>query len=498
MADLFITLSVIVKLAVCFFLALFFGFVFYVYNLHSKYSHIPGPPRSNFFFGNLLQIRKRRIEQGKNIHQSLAEWATEYRPVLVIWFFHIPLAVVSDADFVRQVLVVKDLPKDPFGYKRFQYVFGQRFLGRGLLTDLDRLTWESKRRALAPAFHRNKLINLLPTINSRCESFLQRLEDLADGKTEVAMADEISVFTLDSLLKLAFSLDMNETEFHQFRTHFHNGLNGIVLSFRSPAMEYLPWSSVRKQCIDGARASRDIVKRIVEERQKDIDAGRATPDDMLSYVFKFKDTLRDCSINDLVDMAVTFVFGGMDTMSNHMAFTLLSICLHPDVEKRLREELDEVIDGRSLVTAEDFQSLRYLDKVMKEALRLHPPTTAITRATDKDTELGGLLIPANTPLMVNPFVLHHHPNYWDNPESFQPDRFDSENKLHPYAYFPFSLGSRRCIGVQLAQLEVKLVIARLLQKFTINLLPGQSLEIAENVTFCPAGGVRCTLKPSKS
>ena len=202
MADLLVAFS----LVACSLLALFFGLVFYLYHVHSKLDHIPSPPRSNFFTGNLTEIRKRRIEQGKNVHQTLAEWSTEYRPIFVIWFFHVPLAVVGDADVVREILVVKNLPKDPFGYGRFQYVFGQRFLGRGLFTDLDSLTWEIKRRAFNPAFNRNKLLNDLPTMNACCENFLRRLKDLADGRTEVAMADEFLVVTLDTIVKVILEI----------------------------------------------------------------------------------------------------------------------------------------------------------------------------------------------------------------------------------------------------------------------------------------------------
>ena len=143
---------------------------------------------------------------------------------------------------------------------------------------------------------------------------------------------------------------------------------------------------------------------------------------------------------------------------------------------RLREELDEVLGEDKAVTDQDIGSFDYLEKVMKESLRLHPPTPAITRITERDTRLGNVLIPANVSLMVNAFVLQNHPDYWENPPAFQPDRFNSSDKLHPYAYLPFSLGPRRCIGVQFAQLEVKLVITRLLKSFTINLVPGLRLQ----------------------
>lgn len=196
----------LLKLVLCCPIVLFFGFALYVYYMHCKLSHIPGPPRSNFFLGNLLEIRKRRLVEGKNIHQTLADWSVEYRPIFVIWFFHVPLTVVSDADIVREVLVVKNLPKDRFGYKRFQFVYGERFLGSGLFSDLNSLSWETKRLTLAPLFHRNKLFNGFATINSCCDKFLSRLEKYADGKTEISLADEFLQLNLETILKVNMSV----------------------------------------------------------------------------------------------------------------------------------------------------------------------------------------------------------------------------------------------------------------------------------------------------
>ena len=204
MADLWFILCLVIKLILICLIILFLGFTFNVFYMHYKLSHIPGPPRSNFFFGNLFEIRRRRLVDGKNIHQTLADWSIEYRPIFVIWFFHVPLTVVSDANVVREVLVVKNLPKDHFGYKRFQYVYGQRFLGNGLFSDLNLLTWETKRRTFAPLFHRKNLLSDgFPTMNACCDNFLRRLETYADGKTEISLADEFLLVTLETILKVS-------------------------------------------------------------------------------------------------------------------------------------------------------------------------------------------------------------------------------------------------------------------------------------------------------
>ena len=110
---------------------------------------------------------------------------------------------------------------------------------------------------------------------------------------------------------MACSIDMATTERTSFQTNFRNALNGIVLSFRNPTTKYKVWSDLRKQCINGAKRSREVAKVILEKRQKDINASCSTPDDMLSYVFKLKEVLPGCNIEDLIDMVVTLVFGGM-------------------------------------------------------------------------------------------------------------------------------------------------------------------------------------------
>ena len=160
---------------------------------------------------------------------------------------------------------------------------------------------------------------------------------------------------------------------------------------------------------------------------------------------------------------------------------------------RLRKEIDTVMGESAEITAKDVLSMPYLTQVVKESLRLHPPTPALTRRTQEDTLIGNVMIPADIPIMVNPYVIQTHPEYWEDPNSFKPERFASDENLHPYAYFPFSLGPRRCIASQHADLQVKLLIARLLKKFKFKLLPGQTLKLAENITFGPVGTVRCTL-----
>ena len=132
-----------------------------------------------------------------NGFQVLRHLVQEHGPVMIIWIFHIPLVYVSDADIVKKVLVTSNFPKDAWSYERLGYLFGERFMGKGLVTETNHEKWKNKRLAVNQAFHRKYLKELLTQFNSSCDVFLARLTDLADGKTEVKMADEFNRITLD-------------------------------------------------------------------------------------------------------------------------------------------------------------------------------------------------------------------------------------------------------------------------------------------------------------
>lgn len=134
-------------------------------------------------------------------------------------------------------------------------------------------------------------------------------------------------------------------------------------------------------------------------------------------------------------------------------------------------------------------------KAIKETLRLHPPIAATLRTSGTGKDIGGYKIPANTNLMVSSFVCSHSPQFWTNPEEFNPYRFDDEELVRRSSYttFPFSLGPRNCIGKKFAQIEAKVMLSRFLQTFKFSLVPGQSRKVLERLTIRPKDGVMCIL-----
>lgn len=151
--------------------------------------------------------------------------------------------------------------------------------------------------------------------------------------------------------------------------------------------------------------------------------------------------------------------------------------------------------SKQVVSYEDLGKLEYLGMALKESLRRHPPIGGTQRMLYTKETIQGYEIPANTPINISYYVTHNSPHYWKDPEVFDPTRFNLENKIgRPSTqYMPFSAGPRTCIGKSLAEFEAKVIMARLFQKFELELVPGQSLTISEQLTIRPRNGVKCLI-----
>ena len=187
----------------------------YLVFVHWKYSHLPGPKRDSFFFGNIPLIRRER-EQGKIMHQLVEELHSAHGPVVLMWALHNPFLFVSDPELVRKCMITLNLPKNPRVYDHLGYPFGHRFSGKSLVTEANHDLWQKRRSLLNPAFHRRYLMNLMTAFNSSCDLFLAKLDEMADGETVVDMAKEFARVTLDVIGKVG-----------QFKSRVNAGYNYV-------------------------------------------------------------------------------------------------------------------------------------------------------------------------------------------------------------------------------------------------------------------------------
>jgi cytochrome P450 len=237
------------------------------------------------------------------------------------------------------------------------------------------------------------------------------------------------------------------------------------------------------------------------------------PADLLEALLLARDEEGNPMPDQLIqDECLTFLFAGHDTSSNLLSWTMYFLSRHPEVVTKLREEIDRVWAERQIKTQasqdgdedEEFEGqqrgfthadvphLHYCKNVLQETLRMRPPVPILDRLVGEDCELGGVRLEKGTYCMISFIGAHHDPHYWPNPLQFRPERFGKESeggdhgsRKHPYAFCPFSAGSRNCVGQKFALLESTLALAELIRNFDVVADPNEHVEMMFVGTMSP-------------
>jgi cytochrome P450 len=235
------------------------------------------------------------------------------------------------------------------------------------------------------------------------------------------------------------------------------------------------------------------VYRIIEERRRRGGGG----DDLLALLMGARDEETGEAMTDtqLRDEVITLFIAGHETTANALSWTFYLLAKNPDAEGRLRAELDESLGAngsRRAPTVADLPRIPYARRVVEEAIRLYPPAWITNRQALYDDEILGYHIPAGAFVMISPYVIHRHPDLWENPLDFDPDRFSPErSEGRPrYAYFPFGGGPRQCIGRDMALVEAHLILATIASRYRLRLASENiAVEPEALATLRPRGGL---------
>jgi cytochrome P450 len=234
-----------------------------------------------------------------------------------------------------------------------------------------------------------------------------------------------------------------------------------------------------------------IVSRIIEQHRQPKDGDR-TNGYLLSRLLRVRDEETGEGLSDqlLRNETITFLLAGHETTATNLAWTFYLLSRHPNVERRLREELDTVLGGRT-PTVGDLPRLQYTQMVIQESLRLYPPIWIIERRIIDDDVVGPYRLPGGSSIVISPYALHRHPGYWKDPEAFEPERFEART---PKAYMPFGTGPHHCIGNEFAMLEARLILAMVLQSYRLRLQPGHRVEPEPGITLRLRHGLMMTVE----
>jgi cytochrome P450 len=367
------------------------------------------------------------------------------------------------------------------------------FLGNGLFTS-DGDFWRRQRRLAQPAFHRRRVANFGALMTDATLAKLERWRTRVSQDRPLDVADEFMRLTMEVATLALFSTS-GRGDIDKIGSAITTLLDDVTFRFTFPFYPPLKVPTPRNRRFLAARATLDaIVYRIIAERRQRPDEH----DDLLAMLMQARDeeTGEGMSDRQLRDEVVTLFLAGHETTANALTWASFLLSTHVAVERRLRAEVDEALQGR-VPTASDLPRLPYTRMVIDETLRLYPPAWITNRRAIEADAVCGYRIPADATVSISPYVTHRDPTLWENPEGFDPERFTPERSARRphYAYFPFGGGPRQCIGKGFALMEATLVLALLTQRYELHLVPGRRGETEALATLRPRYGMWMAAHP---
>lgn len=442
---------------------------------------IPPGPRGNILLGNAREIQRDGV--GFNV-----KMAARYGDVVRVRVLSWPTYMIFHPDDVKHVLQEnhRNYNKDVYNVNLLKPLLGQ-----GLFTN-DGQSWLHQRRLAQPAFHRKRLAAFGTLITSATEDMLDHWQAIAREQQPFEVGEEMMRLTLRIAGQALFSMDLSDEA--SIVGQSFSVIRKLLQSYVLRPFPPLGVPTPRNRRLNAAICSLDgVVHSIISERrQRNTDTG-----DLLSMLMLARDEETGESMNDrqLRDEVMTLLLAGHETTSNALTWMWYLLSQHPDVEARLHAELSTVLGG-NLPTVDTLSDLKYTHMVIEEALRLYPPAFGFGRKAIGEDVLGGYYVPANTFIWLSPYITHRHPDFWERPEEFDPERFTPERaagRPH-FAHFPFGGGPRLCIGSNLAMMEAQLITATIAQRYLLRLLPGHPVEPEVSLTLRPKYGLPMTLQ----
>ncbi|WP_227938256.1 cytochrome P450 [Alkalihalobacillus deserti] len=446
-----------------------------------KYQQSKGP-KGNLLTGNLSEFQKDPL----SFMAKLAKDYGDIAPFRLGPFQKIFL--VSNPELIKEILVTK---QQKFS-KSLDLQVVKDIVGEGLLTS-EKDFHLSQRRLIQPAFKHTHIMSYAQSMIDVTSKYIDGWEH---GKDYWISKDMMNI-TLGIISKTMFNMEFEKGAKvigEPLDTYMKLAIKRMRAILKWPL--WIPTKSNRtyKRTI---RELDDVLYKIIEKRRNSLD----THQDLLGILMAARNEENGLGMSDrqLRDELMTIFLAGHETTGNALIWTLFLLSQNPRAEQKLHEELDQVVGARQ-IRPDDFNLLLYTQNIIRESLRLFPPAYVIGRQVDEDLELGGTSLKKGDMIMISQYVMQRDARFFENPDSFIPERFEGDllKKIPTYAYFPFGGGPRVCIGNHFAHMEAVLVLACICQRYRFSLADHHhEIKPQPLITLRPRRGIQMHVENRK-
>ncbi|HED5744620.1 TPA: cytochrome P450 [Campylobacter jejuni] len=395
------------------------------------------------------------------------------------------LYVINDTKEVKRMMVdeVREFPKSAFLHELLSPL-----LGESIFTTNGEV-WKKQRELLRPSFEMTRINKVFNLMSEAVADMMDRFSKYSNHA--VIEVDEAMTFiTADVIFRTIMSSKLDEEKGKKILNAFVTFQEQSVHTAMRRMFRFPKWLSYVLGDRKRAKAG-DVIRQVLSDIIKpryDM-ADNAEFEDILGSLLLVvdADTNKRFSFEEILDQVAMLFLAGHETTASSLTWTLYLLSLYPKEQEKAYEEITQVLQGGAIEISH-LRQFKYLTNIFKESLRLYPPVGFFAREAKKDTQVRDKLIKKGSGVVIAPWLIHRHEEFWTNPHGFNPSRFEGEYKKD--AYLPFGVGERICIGQGFAMQEAILILANILKTYKLELEEDFVPDVVGRLTVRSANGMR--------